>query len=95
MVKNLTREDSRRPCSYQLNFVIWGPFCFLAAILFFKILCIRTSMQNLDSVAQEMSELCSILRFDGHFVFWQAYCFSFFFQNLYVAQEMSQLCSIF
>ena len=30
-------------------------------------LSIRTSMQNLDSVAQEMSELCSILRFGGHF----------------------------
>ena len=25
-------------------------------------------MQNLDSVPQEMSELCSILRFGGHFV---------------------------
>ena len=36
--KNLTREDSRRPCSFQLNFVIWGPFCFLAAISFFQIL---------------------------------------------------------
>ena len=30
---------------------------------------IRTSMQNLDSVAHEMRELCSILRFGGHFVF--------------------------
>ena len=30
-------------------------------------LSIGTSMQNLDSVAQEMSELCSILRFGGHF----------------------------
>ena len=32
-------------------------------------LSIQISMQNLDSVAQEMSELCSILRFGGHFVF--------------------------
>ena len=38
-------------------------------------LSIQTSMQNLDSVAQEMSELCSILYlaailfFCGHFVF--------------------------
>ena len=62
-------ENSRRLCWYQLNFVIWGPFCFLAAILFFKILSIRTSMQNLDSVGQKMSELCSILWFGGHFVF--------------------------
>ena len=30
---------------------------------------IQTSTQNLESVAQEMSELCSILRFGGHFVF--------------------------
>ena len=53
-------------------------FCDLVAILFFGShfvcqnlfrLSIRTSMQNLDSVAQEMSELCSILRFGGHFVF--------------------------
>ena len=50
-----------------LNFVIWWPFYFLVAILFFTKfqilfgLSIRTSMRNLDSVTQEMSELCSIL----------------------------------
>ena len=60
----------------MLNFAIWRPYCFLAAILFSKNknqnsfrLSIHTSMRNLDSVAQEMSELCSILRFGGHFVF--------------------------
>ena len=68
-IKNLTREDSRRPCSYQLNFVIWRPFCFSKFYQNLFRLSIRTSMQNLDSVAQEMSELCSILRFGGHFVF--------------------------
>ena len=31
-------------------------------------------MQNLDSVAQEISELCSILRLGGHF-FWAAILF--------------------
>ena len=30
---------------------------------------IRTTMQNLESVAQKMSELCSIWQFGGHFVF--------------------------
>ena len=69
--------------------MIWGPFCFLAAILFSKFcqnlfrLSIQTSMQNLDSVAQEMSELCSILRFGGHFVFLAAILFFIFFQNLF------------
>ena len=67
-------------------------FCDLVAILFFGShfvcqnlfrLSIRTSMQNLDSVAQEMSELCSILRFGGHFVFWRPFCFSKKFQNLF------------
>ena len=60
----------------MLNFAIWRPFCFLAAILFFNFffqnlfgLSIQISVQNLVSVAQEMSKLCSILRFCGHFVF--------------------------
>ena len=50
----------------RLNFAIWRPFCFLAAIVFSKKnqnsfkLSIQTSMQNLDSVVQEISELCSI-----------------------------------
>ena len=52
-------------------------------------LSIRTSMQNLDSVAQEMSELCLIFQYGGHFVFqnfvkkWVSYaqfCY-FVFQN--------------
>ena len=84
--------------------MIWGPFCFLGAILFFKILSIRTSMQNLDSVAQEMSELCSILWFGGHFVFqnfvkkWVSYaqfCDLAAILFLKFCQEMSELCSIF
>ena len=52
----------------MLNFAIWRPFCFSKSQNLFG-LSIRTSMQNLDSVAQEMSELCSILWFGGHFVF--------------------------
>ena len=57
-------------------------------------------MQNLEFVAPEMSEFCSILKFGGHFVFQKN-------QNLFrlsigtsmqnldsVAQEMSELCSI-
>merc|ERR1711997_272268 len=50
----------------MLNFVIWWPFCFSKFYQNLFRLSIRTSMQNLDSVAQEMSELCSILRFGGH-----------------------------
>ena len=46
-------------------------------------LSIRTSMQNLESVDLEMSELCSILRFGSHFVFWQPFCFSKICQNLF------------
>ena len=44
----------------MLNFEIWRPFCFS---IFFQNLfgqSMRTSIQNLDSVAQKMSELCSI-----------------------------------
>ena len=53
------------------QFSIWRPLCFLAAIFFWKLfgLYIQTSMQNLNSTAQEMTELCSILPFGGHFVF--------------------------
>ena len=54
-------------------------------------------MQNLESVAQEMSELCSILRFGGNFVFKKIENLSIgnSMQNLdSVAQEMSELCSI-
>ena len=81
-------------------------FCDLVAILFFGShfvcqnlfrLSIRTSMQNLDSVAQEMSELCSILRFGGHFVFQKNFGLSILtsMQNLdSVALEMSELCTI-
>ena len=47
------------------HFVFWRPFCYKNSFR----LSIRTSMQNLDSIAQEMSKLCSILRFGGHFVF--------------------------
>ena len=36
----------------------------------------QTFVQNLESVAQEMSELCSILRFGNHFIFWRPFCFS-------------------
>ena len=53
----------------MLNFVIWRPSCFSKFCQNLFRLSIRTSMQNLDSVAQEISELCSILRFGGHFVF--------------------------
>ena len=50
------------------HFLFWRPFCFWNLFG----LSIPTFMQNLDSVAQEMSELCSILRFGGHF--WLSYC---------------------
>ena len=74
----------------MVNFMIWRPFCFPKTK--FKICS--------DSVAQEMSELCSILRFGGHFVFRkiQNLCslpIQTSMQNLdSVAQEMSELCSI-
>ena len=51
------------------HFVFWRPFCFSKFCQNLFRLSKRTSMQNLDSVAQEMSELCSILWFGGHFVF--------------------------
>ena len=64
-------------------------------------------ISNTNSVAQEMSELWSILQFGGHIVFWLPFYFSIYFHNLFrksiqtsmqnldsVAQEMSELCSI-
>ena len=79
----------------MLSFVIGRPFRFPEIFPNLFGMSIRTSMQNMDSVAQEMSELCSILRFGGHF---------FKIQNLLglsvqtykrnldsVAQEMSEL----
>ena len=65
----------------MLNFAIRRQFFFGGHFVFQKIfknffgLSILTSMQNLDSVAQEMSELCTILQFGGHFVFWRPFCF--------------------
>ena len=66
-------------------------------------------MQNLDFVAQAMSELCSILQFFGHFVFgghlvfqkcFPDNLFGLFIQNSLqnldsVTQEMSELCSLY
>ena len=57
-------------------------------------------MRNLDYLAQEMSELCSILQFGGHFVFKKTSKFVLTvhrtsMRNLdSVAQEVSELCSI-
>ena len=86
--KNLTREDSRRPCSFQLNFVIWGLFCFLAAILFFKIL--SKFVQTVHTNFHAESGLCSSRneRVMLNFAIWRPFCFSKF------CQEMSVLCSI-
>ena len=58
----------------MLNVVFGGQF-FGGHFVFWNLfgLSIQTSMQNLDSVAQEMSELCSILRFGGHFVYWRPF----------------------
>ena len=88
-------------------FFIWRPFCFSNFSQNLFGLFIKTSMQHLDSVTQEMSELCSILRFGCHFVFWWLFCFSKKIQNLFrlstwtsmrsmdsVAQEIIELCSI-
>ena len=52
----------------MLNFVNWRPFCFWRPFYFSKFcqnlfrLSIRTSMQNLESVAQKMSELWHLVR---------------------------------
>ena len=56
----------------MLNFVIWRPFCFWRLFYFSKFcqnlfrLSIRTSMQNLESVAQKMSELWHLVWKDKH-----------------------------
>merc|ERR1712015_146096 len=55
-------------------------------------------MQNLDSVAQEMSTLCSILRFDGNFVFQNLFRLSIqtSMQNLdlFISTSMQNLESV-
>ena len=53
--------------SWRLMAAIFCPPDYFSHNLFGQ--SIQTSMQNLESVAQEMSELCSILPFGGHFIF--------------------------
>ena len=78
----------------MLNFVIWQPFCFSKFCQNLFRLSIRTSMWNLDFVAQEMSELCSIVQFGGHFIFWQPFCLSKFVQTVHTNfYAKSGLCS--
>ena len=92
--KNLTREDSRRPCSYQLNFVIWGPFCFLAAILFSQIL--SKFVQTVHTNFHAKSGLCSSRneRVMLNFAIWQPFCFFKFFQKLVSYAQFFDLAAI-
>ena len=53
---------SSRNEQVMLNFVIWRPFCFSKFCQNLFRLSIRTSMQNLESVAQKMSELWHLVR---------------------------------
>ena len=84
--------------------MIWGPFCFLAAILFFQIL--SKFVQTVPTNFHAKSGLCSsrnewVLL---NFVIWRPFCFLKFCQNLFrlsiptsiqnlesVAQKMSKL----
>ena len=53
---------SSRNEQVMLNFVIWQPFCFSKFCQNLFRLSIRTSMQNLESVAQKLSELWHLVR---------------------------------
>ena len=87
--------------------MIWGPFCFLAGILFFKIL--SKFVQTVHTNFHSKSGLCSSRNEPVmlNFFIWRPFCFLvaiLFFkilsirtsmQNLdSVGQKMSELCSI-
>ena len=73
---------------------VFGGYFFSSKCDFFSYNLFRQSKQNLESVAQEMSELRSILQFGGHFVLFRL-SIQTSMKNLdSVAQEMSELCSI-
>ena len=66
------------PLFNQINFVIWGPFCFLAAILFFQIL--SKFVQTVHTNFHAKSGLCSSRneRVMLNFAIWRPFCFSNF-----------------
>ena len=54
--------SSSRNQRVMINFAIWQPFFFPKIFQNLFRLSILTSMQNLESVAQKMSELCHLVR---------------------------------
>ena len=68
----------------MVNFVIWRPFCFWKCVFFRNLfeLSIWTSIQNLESIAQKMSEFCDLL-----------YAFVSLFRYFFVIS--SQFCYFF
>ena len=83
----------------MLNFVLWWPFCFLAAILFFTPE-IAAGGQDLFTYKKNVG---GHFVFGGHFGFWRPFCFSLFgceqststsTRNFgLLTQKLSELCS--